>query len=205
MANVVITANLRERINSAVALKAALITKVVEDTKPDLGKRIYDRAFADIINGMLALPKFCFGTTDNITLDTNMGKIQFALPAPMPFPYAQADFPTHTWVAWSKTICKLEPTHWSDILNELAIWHMRKKEAEEKATTFKHSVDNIIKAHRSLNQAIKFWPPLREYIPGDALDRLEAVTTRAVAEPVKLDAIDLDTLSATAVRLKLSL
>jgi hypothetical protein len=209
MVNVVITENVRSRIISAVNKEFGPLLDRHKLSAPDVGEDIYDKMFGHISNGMLALPVYCFPYTDTLNIKTGGRTYEFKLPQKLPVPYTDFTLTGGEWQAWSKTVIVKDIAEWRSVTDIMNTWKIEGERLQTKKENFIVAINAILMSHRSLNKALKFWPPLRQYIPADVMERMEAKAKaeKPVAPPersVPAYGVNLDTLNSTATLLKIS-
>tara|TARA_R110000868_G_scaffold2031_5_gene15921 strand:- start:3276 stop:3902 length:627 start_codon:yes stop_codon:yes gene_type:complete len=207
MVNVVITEDMRKRIISAANKEFEPLLERHKQATPDVGDAVYEQMFAQTFNGMRSLPAYCFRNLDSINFKVHTTRYEFKLTQKFPVPYTAFTDAGADWEAWSSTVIVKDSAQWTTVTDALRTWQADGEQLETKKNTFINSIRNILSTHRSINKALKFWPPLRQYIPADVMERMEAKVVKpeaAVATPVPAYGIDLDTLSATATLLRIS-
>jgi len=207
MVNVVITEDLRRRIVAAVNKEFEPLLDRHKLSAPNVGSDIYDKMFGHISNGMLALPVYCFPYTDTLNIKTGGRTYEFKLPHRLPVPYTDFILNGGEWQSWSKTVIVKDIAEWRSVTDIMNTWKTDGEQLQTKKENFINSVRTILSTHRSINRALKFWPPLRQYIPADVVARMEAKVEKPVApaeKPVPAYSIDLDTLNVTATLLRIS-
>jgi hypothetical protein len=207
MVNVVITGDMCKRIIAAAQREFQPLLDKHTLSTPNVGDAVYEQMFAQTFNGMRSLPSYCFSYTDALNFKVHNKQYEFKLSQKSPVAYSGFTDAGAEWQAWSKTVIVTDPTQWTTVTDALRAWQVEGEQLQTRKNTFINAIRNILSTHRSINRALKFWPPLRQYIPADVIARMEAKAVKpeaAAATPVPAYGIDLDTLSTTATLLRLS-
>lgn len=176
-----------------------------QNIKTEWFDKIYNRAFAQYIPHMNALPNEFFSMRSKINLmrfGSSDMELHFAMPRDYKFPH---DLPKGLLIqrsSWRDEISVTDDNLWGDVAGEIYGYQAQVRQIDNECKEFVEAVRTVITTYSTLAPALKAWPPLWDLLPEEAKNRHKAVVQRTKSDAT-LD-IDLSKFTSTVVMHKLT-
>lgn len=206
MATVKFSKELQENIiQSARNIFDAKLQRHKQNVKMEWFDTIYNRAFAQYLPHINALPDEFFSMQENFKLirfGTSDMEIDFKLARKYKFPH---DLPSNTLIkrnSWRNEISVSDDNQWGDLASEIYGYQAQVRQILNECNEFIDMVRKIITAYSTLAPALKAWPALWDLLPEETKTRHKQIVER-VKQEVSID-LDLSKLTSTVVMHKLT-
>lgn len=206
MATVKFSKELQENIIlNAKSIFTAKLERHKQNIKTEWFDAIYNRAFAQYIPHMNALPNEFFSMRSKINLmrfgSSDMA-IEFTMPRDYKFPH---EIPKGLLLQvnnWRNELSVTDDNLWGDVAGEIYGYQAQVRQIDNESKEFVEAVRTVITTYSTLAPALKAWPPLWDLLPEEAKNRHKTIVQRTKNDAT-LD-IDLSKFTSTVVMHKLT-
>lgn len=186
MATVKFSKELRETIiRNAKEVHEKQIVNAIGEFKREWFDTIYNKAYADYIPHMNALPLEFFHAPDSVMIE-QFGAIKLEAKVILPYRYKfPKDDPANNLIkfsSWRAEIGVKDDGNWGDLATDIYAYNEKILKLRAASEEFVRSVAQIIGTYPTLAQALKAWAPLMGLLPISAIEAHNRKAERTKSE-----------------------